>query len=188
MTSPAGMAMARHQPVKSFRQRGKTRQAAIGPDQSAAHGQEGQRLENRGSPFKNPAVEIDKLDRIGKLPGRNIGKPHGRLTGGRIVDSRTRPSLPPPDPASAEKAIPVVNHQGLSDRGNRHAINGGSGAHASSPQGHVQDHHHGKSNHDAQGCDIAIPLVLRFGDQLFHDDEDHGPGRKGQRIRQQRLG
>ena len=57
-----------------------------------------------------------------------------------------------------------------------------------SAEPHVENHHDGESDHHAHGCPISMTTGLRLGNDFFHDDEDHGSGRKRQSIRQEWLG
>lgn len=55
-------------------------------------------------------------------------------------------------------------------------------------QRHIQDHHHREARHGSHSYHVNVGLgPLRFRDQFFHHDENHGTGGKAQRIGQDAL-
>lgn len=52
---------------------------------------------------------------------------------------------------------------------------------------HVHDHHDDKADDSATRRDFLIATLGRLGDEIIHDDKDHGTGGKSEGIWQQWL-
>ena len=53
-------------------------------------------------------------------------------------------------------------------------------------ESHVEDHHQGETEHQTQRGQIHVPGVVRLGDELFDDHENHCAGSEAERIGQDR--
>jgi hypothetical protein len=55
------------------------------------------------------------------------------------------------------------------------------------PERDVEEHHEGKAENGACGSEVAVPILLGFGDHFFHDDKDHCACGKRESEGQKRL-
>ena len=51
-------------------------------------------------------------------------------------------------------------------------------------QRHVQGHHDNEPDDGSPGGELAVPLGLTLGDDIVHDDVDHGAGGECEGVRQ----
>ena len=54
------------------------------------------------------------------------------------------------------------------------------------PKYDVKDHHKGKAQGESYGCKIRMLSRRSFRNKFFHNDIEHGSGRKGKKGRHQR--
>ena len=46
----------------------------------------------------------------------------------------------------------------------------------------IQKHHQRKTKRGANGADVSVRILLRFGNQFLHHNVNHGSGSKGQDV------
>ncbi|MPM31491.1 hypothetical protein SDC9_78046 [bioreactor metagenome] len=51
-----------------------------------------------------------------------------------------------------------------------------------SAQRHVQRHHQRKAKGEKHGADVGVHTLRHFGNELLHDDIEHGTGGKAQGV------
>ena len=50
------------------------------------------------------------------------------------------------------------------------------------PQGHIQNHHQGKSNREADGSQVGVLPLAGLRDELLHHHVEHRARGKGQQV------